>query len=123
MSNENFADGHNTRAILAPDGMVMIEQPNGGLQKADSQTEWDRIVSLTDQEIEDAARADPDAQPIGDDFWLNARVVMPAREPKRHQGMRLDVDVLDWFKAQGPGWQTRMNAVLKSYVETRKRQG
>jgi uncharacterized protein (DUF4415 family) len=48
---------------------------------------------------------------------------LPPRNPKRHQGIRLDADVLDWLKAQGPGWQTRMNAVLKSYVEARKRHG
>jgi uncharacterized protein (DUF4415 family) len=37
-------------------------------------------------------------------------------KPKRSLTMRFDPDVLDWFKATGPGWQTRINAVLKQYV-------
>jgi uncharacterized protein (DUF4415 family) len=34
-----------------------------------------------------------------------------------HTGIRIDTDVLNWFKAQGRGWQTRMNAVLRAYVK------
>ena len=37
--------------------------------------------------------------------------------------MRIDEDVLAWFRAQGPGYQTRMNAVLRAYVEAHKREG
>jgi uncharacterized protein (DUF4415 family) len=39
---------------------------------------------------------------------------MPAR--KRSISLRVDPDILDWFKKQGPGYQTRINAVLKAYV-------
>ncbi|MGI8475769.1 MAG: BrnA antitoxin family protein [Thermomicrobiales bacterium] len=35
--------------------------------------------------------------------------------------VRLDVDVVDWFRTGGPGYQTRMNAVLRSYVDAQKR--
>jgi uncharacterized protein (DUF4415 family) len=72
--------------------------------------EWGRIGA----QGRTAARADADAQPLDDAFWANAPIVMPQRIPKKHQGMRLDSEVIDWFKAQGPGWQTRMNAVLRS---------
>jgi len=34
--------------------------------------------------------------------------------------LRLDADLLDWFRAQGPGWQTRMNAVLRAWMQARK---
>ena len=54
---------------------------------------------------------------VDKDFWKNARVVMPDARPKQHTGIRLDADVLDWFKSQGKGWQTRINAVLRSYFE------
>ncbi|MBI2457918.1 MAG: BrnA antitoxin family protein, partial [candidate division NC10 bacterium] len=37
--------------------------------------------------------------------------------PKRAISLRVDPDVLDWFRAQGAGWQTRMNAVLKAYKD------
>jgi uncharacterized protein (DUF4415 family) len=116
-------DATTTKAVLTQDGKAMIEQPDGSYRAAVSHTDWDRVNALSDAEVDAAAQGDTDAQPLDDEFWQNARVVMPPRTPKRHQGMRLDAEVLDWFKAQGPGWQTRMNAVLKSCVEAQKRQG
>jgi uncharacterized protein (DUF4415 family) len=47
-------------------------------------------------------------------FWKRARVVVPASKASVH--LRVDRDVLEWFKRQGKGHLTRMNAVLKSYV-------
>lgn len=63
--------------------------------------------------------SDPNAPKHGVDkeFWKNARVLMPDSRPKQHTGIRIDADVLDWFKSQGKGWQTRINAVLRSYFE------
>ena len=107
-----------TRAMVA-DGKVLIEQPDGSFRPTKGKTDWARVNALTDEEIEAAAKADPDAGLLDEEFWKKAQVVMP--HSKRHQGMRLDVEVIEWFKAQGPGWQTRMNAVLKSYVEVQKR--
>jgi uncharacterized protein (DUF4415 family) len=40
---------------------------------------------------------------------------------KVHTGLRIDADVLDWFKAQGRGFQTHMNAVLRAYVEAQRK--
>ncbi|WP_156381514.1 BrnA antitoxin family protein [Aurantimonas sp. Leaf443] len=68
------------------------------------------------------APVDPDAPPgpsLGDEFWRDAQLVMP--EAKTPISLRVDADVLDWFKAQGPGYQTRMNAVLKSYMAAQLR--
>ncbi len=118
-----MSDGNITKAVLTRDGKVLIEQPDGSYRVAPGRTDWDEVNARPEEEVEAAARSDPDALPLDDEFWSNARIVTPPRMPKRHQGMRLDAEVLDWFKAQGPGWQTRMNAVLKSYVEARKRQG
>ncbi len=53
-------------------------------------------------------------------FWDNARVVMPAEAPKVPISMRLDPDVLAWFKQGGKGYLSRMNAVLRAYVEAQK---
>ena len=110
-----------TKAVLTPDGAVTIERADGSVGPAAGRTDWDRVESLSDAEVDAAAQADPDAQPLDDAFWQKAVVVFSPRVPKRHQGMRLDAEVIDWFKAQGPGWQTRMNAVLKSYVDAQKR--
>ena len=109
-------------AVLA-DGKTLIRQPDGAFREADGATDWERVAALTAAEVEAAARADAEAPVADEEFWRSARVVMPGPRPvKRHQGMRLDAEVIDWFKGQGPGWQTRMNAVLRSYVEAHKRQ-
>ena len=54
---------------------------------------------------------------VDEAFWETARPVQPDRR-KVHTGLQIDADVLDWFKARGRGWQTRMNAVLRSYYST-----
>ena len=64
-------------------------------------------------------RADaPEGAPVGDDFWKRAKVVMPQGKTSVH--LRIDSDVFDWFKHQGEGHLTRMNAVLRSYVDAHK---
>ena len=55
---------------------------------------------------------------IGEEFWQNAHLVMPPGRASVH--LRVDSDVLEWFKAQGKGHLTRMNAVLRSYVAAQK---
>jgi uncharacterized protein (DUF4415 family) len=60
----------------------------------------------------------PEAESLGADFWKSARVVMPGGKTSVH--LRLDTDVVEWFKANGKGHLTRMNTVLKAYVEAQK---
>ena len=60
----------------------------------------------------------PEAESLGADFWRTARVVMPGGKTSVH--LRLDSEVVEWFKANGKGHLTRMNAVLKAYVEAQK---
>ena len=85
----------------------------------DSQTDWKRVKDMTEAEIEVAAASDEDAQPTDEEFWANAEVVMP--QPKRAISLRVDSDVLEWFKSHGSGYQTRMNAVLRAYMEAQQR--
>jgi uncharacterized protein (DUF4415 family) len=63
----------------------------------------------------------PDAPEVELDekFWRRARVVVPPGKKSVH--LRVDADVLAWFKAQGRGYLTRMNAVLRSYMEAHRR--
>ena len=52
--------------------------------------------------------------------WESTIIVgLPPR--KRDVHIRLDADILDWFRAQGRGYQTRINAVLRAFVEARKK--
>jgi uncharacterized protein (DUF4415 family) len=55
-----------------------------------------------------------DIPEMNDEFFRNAALMMP--EPKASVTLRVDREVLDWFKSRGKGYQTRMNAVLKAYV-------
>ncbi len=61
----------------------------------------------------------PEAPAVGEDFWKRARVVMPSGKTSVH--LRIDTDIFEWFKKRGQGHLTRMNAVLRSYVEAQKR--
>lgn len=73
----------------------------------------DYLRNLTDEEIE--RTAPPELPFFPDDFWKDAVLVHP--EPKDAISLRVDRDVLEWFRDVGPGYQTRMNAVLRSYME------
>lgn len=56
---------------------------------------------------------------LPDGFWDDAEVTV--REPKKSVHLRVDADVLNFFKAQGKGHLTRMNAVLRSYVDAQRK--
>ena len=77
---------------------------------------------ISDEELDahkDLTRDDaPEGPELGADFWDRAKLVMP--RTKQHMSLRLDPDIVAFFKAQGKGWQTRMNAVLRSYVEAHR---
>ena len=73
-------------------------------------TDWKRLRKLEDRDIDFTDIPETDEK-----FWKNAAVIIPTA--KIHLSMRLDENVVDWFKRQGPGYQTRMNAVLRSYVQ------
>jgi uncharacterized protein (DUF4415 family) len=89
------------------------------LSRLEDRTDWSRVDALTDQDIEQAIADDPDAAPILDQaFWRNATLLDP-RHGKSTITMRIDEDVLDFFKRGGSGYQSRMNAVLRAYVYSR----
>ena len=76
--------------------------------------------ALTDRQIAAAIRKDPDAVPLDFD-WSDAVLGTPAK--KAAISIRLDEDVLDYFKRGGAGYQGRMNAVLRHFViEQRKKE-
>jgi uncharacterized protein (DUF4415 family) len=79
------------------------------------QTDWARVEALTEEEIEAAARSDPEWEGLLDIDWSNAELVMPRR--KEAISIRLDEDVLAFFKGLGAGYQTRINAVLRHFME------
>ena len=101
-----------------PDGSHIIEHSDGRLERQRSRTDWARLDALTDEDIEEAVRNDPDAAPLDFD-WSEAVLVIPPK--KKAISIRVDEDVLDYFKHEGSGYQRRMNAVLRSYVQQKRK--
>ena len=76
-----------------------------------------------DAAITAAAMADPDARPFTDAEWEEVKPLVRRGRPlgsgsKTQVTLRLDVEVLEKFRASGDGWQTRINEALKSWVRT-----
>lgn len=82
-----------------------------------SLTDWKRVKATTEAEIEASIAADPDD--IHEELdWAQAFIGLPPRKKDVH--IRIDSDVLDWFKRSGRGYQTRMNGVLRAFVQARQ---
>jgi uncharacterized protein (DUF4415 family) len=76
--------------------------------KKRSETDWAAIDAMRDEDIDFS-----DIPEQGEQFFETAKL----RLPKKTVCIRLDADVLEWFKAQGKGYQTKINAVLRAYKE------
>ena len=81
----------------------------------ESRSDWAKAKAITDEEIDAMIRDDPDWAGFEEIDWSKAVVVYP--QPKQAMSIRLDQDVLDFFKATGKGYQTRINAVLRHYMQ------
>lgn len=89
------------------------------VERTKGKTNWKRLDALSDGAISKAVASDSDAAPIaGADWFRRARIVLP--EPKKAVSIRLDRDVTEWFRRQGRGYQTRINAVLRAYVQAQQ---
>jgi uncharacterized protein (DUF4415 family) len=84
-----------------------------------SRTDWARLGRQTQAESDAAAEADIENPPLTDEQLAQLVVMMPT--PKQAISIRLDDAVINWFRAQGPGYQTRINAVLRAYIEAQGR--
>lgn len=82
------------------------------------QTDWELLRSMSDEEASVRAARDPDAPPTDEVFWKTARVVWP--QGKTKISLYIDNDVLTWFKKGGKGYQTRLNAVLRAYMNAQE---
>ena len=78
------------------------------------ETDYARLDSMTDDDIAKAVADDPDAPPLDVD-WDKANIVIPPG--KDIITLRLDRDVLEWLRAQGKGYQTLINQVLRAFYD------
>ena len=82
--------------------------------------DWDRIDAIVDEELK-VMGVDPDAPRITAEMLRAAALAMPTGEARVPISIRLEREVLEFFKRQGPGYQSRINAVLSAYVRTQPR--
>lgn len=107
-----------TRAIATTDGRVLIELPDGTYQLVESQTDWERLNTMSEAEVEHLAAEDMAETGIATDWTEHTRIIFP--RAKERVTVRLDADIVNWLKAQGKGYQTRINAILRAYVTSQK---
>jgi len=97
------------------------EELDAMIARGEDQTDWARVDAKTDEELEADKASDPAWDGVPEDWVTQAyyatKLMAGRKENKRQVTMRFDADVLDYFKSQGRGWQGRMNAVLRSFVE------
>jgi|SRR3989339_483463 len=84
--------------------------------KKHSRTNWEKLSTMSDASINTS-----DIPELDSSFFANATLKLP--EPKKAISLRLDPDVLSWYKKQGSGYQTRINAVLRFYMQAKHAAG
>jgi uncharacterized protein (DUF4415 family) len=82
--------------------------------EGEDQTDFALIDAMSEADVERAIADDPDWQGVPRDWYRGAEAVMP--RPKIAVSIRLDAELVEFFRSQGRGWQTRMNAVLRAYA-------
>lgn len=86
-----------------------------------TQTDDAYLRNLSEADLESSIADDPDWKDIPPNWHEGAEMVH--MRGKKLLSLRLDPDIVDWFRATGPGYQTRMNAVLRAYVRARQKAG
>jgi uncharacterized protein (DUF4415 family) len=77
-----------------------------------SGTNWENLATMQDSDIDYFDVPELDAS-----FFKNAELRLP--KPKKAVSLRIDDDIFNWFRHQGKGYQTRINAALRLYMQAR----
>ena len=80
--------------------------------KKTSKTDWKRLSEMDDSAIDTS-----DIAELDETFFQQAELRTPSKQPVT---LRLDADVLTWFKEGGQGYQTRINQLLRRYMESHR---
>lgn len=86
-------------------------------RRGKTKSDWKRVKAMKDEDI----IVDGDSPEITAEMWRKA-VVIDRRLPKKNITLRIDPEIIDWFKARGKGYQTRMNAVLRAFIELQRKE-
>jgi len=93
------------------------KQIKARIARGEDRTNWRKAKAMTGKKLEASIRDDVD-DVRGEPDWTKAIMGVPA--PKDHINIRIDHDVLEWFRANGRGYQTLMNNVLRAFVQSRQ---
>ena len=88
------------------------------LAHGEDQTDWERVRALTHEEIEASIDFEDEGEFSEGEVFAGPPPLPP---PKEQLTLRIDQDIVNWFKDTGKGYQTRINTVLRRYVEAQKR--
>ncbi|MCJ2014375.1 BrnA antitoxin family protein [Methylobacterium sp. J-076] len=102
------------------DGTLLGRQPDGSYRPVASQSDRAKLAALTEADIETLAATDPDHPGLDDAFWEGVPAAPPAKEAI---SIKLDSDVLQFFRKDGRGYQTRINAILRHYMQASDKTG
>ena len=87
------------------------------IARGEDRTDWAKVNATIGAKLEASIRADVN-DVHGEPDWTRSVMGVPA--PKDHINIRIDHDVLQWFRSNGKGYQTLMNNVLRAFVQTRR---
>jgi uncharacterized protein (DUF4415 family) len=93
------------------------KQIKAKIARGEDRTDWRKADAVTGRKLEASIKADVD-DVQGEPDWTRATMGVPAL--KDHINIRIDHDVLEWFRASGRGYQTLMNNVLRAFVQARQ---
>ncbi len=93
------------------------KQIKSKIAQGEDRTDWRKANAMTGKKLEASIRADVD-DVEGEPDWAQATMGVPA--PKDHINIRIYHDVLELFRANGRGYQTLMNNVLRAFVQSRR---
>ena len=111
-----------SRRIIRPGRAITVNvkrtkrQPTRSSEVVRGRADLARLRRVSEREIR--ATSPAELADLPDDFWDDATVVPPSA--KQPISLRVDTDVLQWFKTQGPRYQSRINAVLRLYMTQRR---
>ena len=86
-------------------------------KRAESRTDLSRLDAITDEELERLVAEDEDERGIQAD-WTQAKLILPQAKQSVH--LRLDKEIIAFFKSPGKGHISRMQAVLKAFVDAHR---
>jgi uncharacterized protein (DUF4415 family) len=91
---------------------MSVDDAKAAIQRGESRSDFEAVARMSNEEIERQATDDPEER---DWDWTSASLELP--KPKVGIHIKLDADIIDYFKQEGSGYQTRINAALKLFMK------